>query len=347
MPRVTSLNGGIIGADNTPSPTKKITTFTSNGCFNRTVPTAQVVVVAGGGGGSYGGGGAGGVYVTGTCHPLPCSAVPVTVGAGGSESTDNGCLGGHGNNSVFATASSPITAKKGMGGGGQVGEGGAVSCLHDPGHAFGSGSGSGLAPDYNGGRGSHPGSYGGCSPIYQGSPGGRVGNRSGGGGGACDIGQGMGNPGTEGGSNGGMGRDLTPIGVPTCLGDCGFFGGGGQAGSQGDPSNPGAIMRAFPDKSSFLGKKQRGGGGAGIQGNPTILTVCCYKSSTNVAGTANTGGGGGGARYPGSAPFPVDKKGGAGGSGVVIVLECVAGSSAKSGIYSMAEQYVHAKRSSW
>ena len=72
MPRVTSLNGGIIGADNTPSPTKKITTFTSNGCFNRTVPTAQVVVVAGGGGGSYGGGGAGGVYVTGTDHPLPC-----------------------------------------------------------------------------------------------------------------------------------------------------------------------------------------------------------------------------------------------------------------------------------
>ena len=56
MPRVTSLNGGIIGADNTPSPSKKITTFTSNGCFNRTVPTAQVVVVAGGGGGSYGAG---------------------------------------------------------------------------------------------------------------------------------------------------------------------------------------------------------------------------------------------------------------------------------------------------
>ena len=342
-----SLNGGIIGADNTPSPTKKITTFTSNGCFNRTVPTAQVVVVAGGGGGSYGGGGAGGVYDTGTCHPLPCSAVPVTVGAGGAAATGNGPLGGHGNNSVFATASSPITAKKGMGGGGQVGCGGAVTCLHDPGHAYGSGSGSGLAPDYNGGRGSHPGSYGGCDPVYQGSPGGRVGNRSGGGGGACNIGQGMGNPGTEGGSNGGMGRDLTPIGVPTCLGDCGFFGGGGQAGSQGSPDNIGAVMRAFPDKSSFLGKKQRGGGGTGIQGDPTILTVSCYKSSTNTDATANTGGGGGGGRYPGSAPFPVDKKGGAGGSGVVIVLECVGGSSAKSGIYKMSEQYVHAKRSSW
>ena len=281
-----SLNGGIIGADNTPSPTKKITTFTSNGCFNRTAPTAQVVVVAGGGGGSYGGGGAGGVYVTGTDHPLPCSAVPVTVGAGGSGAADNGCLGGHGNNSVFATASNPITAKKGMGGGGQVGQGGAVTCLHNPGHAFGSGGGSGLGPDYCGGRGSHPGSFGGCDPVYQGSPGGRVGNRSGGGGGACNIGQGHGNPGTEGGSNGGMGRDLTPIGVPTCLGDCGFF----------------------------------GGGGAGIQGDPTILTVCCYKSSTNVAGTANTGGGGGGAKYPGSAPFPVDKKGGAGGSDVVLSM---------------------------
>ena len=347
MPRVTSLNGGIIGADNTPSPTKKITTFTSNGCFNRTVPTAQVVVVAGGGGGSYGGGGAGGIVVTCTDHPLPGSAVPVTVGAGGTRAPDNGCLGGEGGNSVFATSSDPITAKKGMGGGGQVGEGGAVGSLHDPGHAFGSGGGSGLSPDTEGGRGSHPGSYGGCGPIYQGSPGGRVGNRAGGGGGACNLGQGMGNPGTEGGSNGGMGRDLTPIGIPTCLGDCGFFGGGGQAASSADGSNPGARFTPLTDKSNFIGKRQRGGGGAGIIGDPCILTVCGYKSSTNKAGVANTGGGGGGARYPGSSPFPEDKSGGNGGSGIVIVLECVAGSSAKSGIYSMAEQYVHAKRSSW
>ena len=342
-----SLNGGIIGADNTPSPTKKITTFTSNGCFNRTATTAQVVVVAGGGGGAAGAGGAGGVYVTGTDHPLPSDAVPVTVGAGGAAAAANGPLGAHGNNSVFASASDPVTAKKGMGGGGQVGCSGGVSCLHDPGHAFGSGSGSGHAPDYNGGRGSHPGSYGGCDPVYQGSPGGRVGNRSGGGGGACNAGQGMGNPGTEGGSNGGLGRDLTPIGVPTCLGDCGFVGGGGQAGSQGHPSNPSAVMRALPDLSSFLGKRQKGGGGAGIQGDPCILTVCGYKSSTKSAGVANTGGGGGGARYPGCAPYPADKKGGAGGSGVVIVLECVGGAAAKSGIYKMSEQYVHAKRSSW
>ena len=105
-----SLNGGIIGADNTPSPTKKITTFTSNGCFNRTATTAQVVVVAGGGGGSAGAGGAGGVYVTGTDHPLPSDAVPVTVGAGGAAAAANGPLGAHGNNSVFGSASDPVTA---------------------------------------------------------------------------------------------------------------------------------------------------------------------------------------------------------------------------------------------
>ena len=71
MPRVTSLNGGIIGADNTPSPSKKITTFTSNGCFNRTETTAQVVVVAGGGGGGPGAGGGGGKgadYFPGECN---------------------------------------------------------------------------------------------------------------------------------------------------------------------------------------------------------------------------------------------------------------------------------------
>ena len=236
-----------------------------------------------------------------------------------------------------------------MGGGGQVGCGGAVTCLHDPGHAFGSGAGSGHAPDYCGGRGSHPGSFGGCDPVYQGSPGGRVGNRSGGGGGACNLGQGHGNPGTEGGSNGGLGRDLTPIGVPTCLGDCGFFGGGGQAGAQGHPSNPLSIMRALADKSSYLGKRTPGGGGTGQMGDHAvgIITVACHTGTINKAGSAHTGSGGGGGRYPGSAPFPAAFSGGNGGSGAVIVVECVAGTKAKSGIYSMGAQYVHATRSAW
>ena len=37
----------------------------------------------------------------------------------------------------------------------------------------------------------------------------------------------------------------------------------------------------------------------------------------------------------------------AGGSGTVIVIECVAGSSANSGIYNMKEQYVCVKSSRW
>ena len=44
-----STNGGIIGACNTPTDSKKVTSFTSSGCFNRTMPTgtAMVVVVLG------------------------------------------------------------------------------------------------------------------------------------------------------------------------------------------------------------------------------------------------------------------------------------------------------------
>ena len=81
----------------------------------------------------------------------------------------------------------------------------------------------------------------------------------------------------------------------------------------------------------------------GFQAYAEVLVV----AGGGGGGGSHSGGGGGGARYPGSSPFPEDKTGGNGGSGIVIVLECVAGSSAKSGIYSMAEQYVHAKRSSW
>ena len=41
-------NGGIIGASNVPtaaSPAAKVTTITSNGCFNRAVASATVIVV--------------------------------------------------------------------------------------------------------------------------------------------------------------------------------------------------------------------------------------------------------------------------------------------------------------
>lgn len=338
-----SINGGIIGACNTPANSKQVTSFTSSGCFNRTMPTGTAIVVAGGGGGSFGGAGAGGVLVV-ECHPFPSDAVPVTVGAGGASTTANSCCkGANGANSVFGSAT-PLTALGGMGGGGQN-SGGPVAGIC--GGVNGSGGGSGGCNPAEGGRGTHPGSIGGCSPTYQGSPGGRAGPRASGGGGACNKGQGMGGGGICGTGNGGQGRDLTPFGVPTCLGDCGFFGGGGQAAAQGHPSNPLSVMRALADKSSYLGKRTPGGGGSGQQGDPSIITVSCHTGTVLKAGAANTGGGGGGARYPGSAPFPAAFSGGNGGSGMVIVIECVAGTKAKSGIYNMGAQYVHATRSAW
>jgi hypothetical protein len=159
----------------------------------------------------------------------------------------------------------------------------------------------------------------------------------------------MGGGGLCGDGNGGQGRDLTPLGVPTCLGDCGFFGGGGQAGAQGHPSNPLSIMRALADKSSYLGKRTPGGGGTGQMGDGPVSQICIsgHTGTVNKAGLANTGSGGGGGRYPGSAPFPAAFSGGNGGSGVVIAIECVAGTKGKSGIYSMGAQYVHVTRSAW
>ena len=45
MPQNSSLfNGGIIGKDNTPSASDKVTTITSNGCFNRTTATATATL---------------------------------------------------------------------------------------------------------------------------------------------------------------------------------------------------------------------------------------------------------------------------------------------------------------
>ena len=120
MPQNSSLfNGGIIGKDNTPSASDKVTTITSNGCFNRTTATATVIVVAGGGSGGQGGGGAGGVLIT-ECHPLPASSVPVTIGAGGAARASSAPYanpGTSGSNSVFGS-STPLTARGGAGGGG-------------------------------------------------------------------------------------------------------------------------------------------------------------------------------------------------------------------------------------
>ena len=151
---ITGAYGGIIGADNVHSPSKKVTQVNSSGCFNRTMPTATVVVVAGGGGGSQGAGGAGGVLVV-ACHPLPASAVPVTIGAGGGDQPAQGPIGNHGTDTTFGSAT-PLTAQGGMG------AGGANSNPVAPiaGGTHGSGGGSGSSGGSGGSRGYYIGNRG-------------------------------------------------------------------------------------------------------------------------------------------------------------------------------------------
>ena len=336
-----SANGGIIGADNTPSPSKKITTFTSNGCFNRTATTATVIVVAGGGGAARGGGGAGGVLVT-ECHPLPSDAVPVTVGAGGARYAGD-CTSSNatnGSNSVFGS-DTPLTATGGGFGG--------FTPTASP------------TAQRRGGDGGSGGGGGGCNPADdgdgtagQGFDGGAGTGSSarGGGGGAVEQGGAGGNQ----SGFGGRGLDLTPYGVPTCIGECGFVGGGGAGNGDNHPSNPyqspgqpgprsphgGAPEAAHKS----VGEGGLGGGGMAAIGYPP---PCQQPHGVATNGLANTGGGGGGAENPGSAPFPNCSVANAknGGSGIVIVIECVAGSSANSGVYGLQAQYRDTTRSSW
>ena len=340
---ITGAYGGIIGADNVPSPAKKVTQVNSSGCFNRTATTATVVVVAGGGAGSIGGGGAGGVLVV-ACHPLPASSVPVTIGGGAGAQPSASTIGNHGTDSTFGSAT-PLTAQGGMGGGAL--NPAPVSPI--AGGTHGSGGGAGGCNPAQGGKGKHPGPYGGCSPTYEGSPGGSsASSATGGGGGACNLtyGLGRGGPGAGEQGRGGQGRDLTPLGVPTCMGDSGWFGGGGAGYDDAHPSNPHSLGLPITDAATHVGKKARGGGGRGQVGVPTIQCVSCVPLGTS-AGSTNTGGGGGGGGYPGAAPFPAVFEGCAGGSGTVIVIEDVPGSSANDGIYSLKEHYISVKSSRW
>ena len=67
----------------------------------------------GGGGGGTGGGGGGGVVVV-SCHPLPTSNVPVTIGGGAALNNSFRC---NGSDTVFGSTT-PITVKGGGGVGG-------------------------------------------------------------------------------------------------------------------------------------------------------------------------------------------------------------------------------------
>lgn len=287
----------------TPSPERN---FTITGGSDR---ECDVIVCGGGGGGSggwgsggYGGGGGGGGGVTMNRVTL-VSGTPytVTIGAAGAAGPTSG-NGGAGGDSTFGPGSPfPFLSK---GGGAGLGNN-----TTGPDGAGGSG----------GGGGSNPSGPGPSGPLLEGtvpSGGVRLGTEGGrgtgpsdpylggGGGGATGSGGygGTGNqwplyPRTSTGGRGiGRGRGLYTL--PTNFAAAGDFAGGGAGAGWSDtgPGNNPTQVAAFE------------GGGTARFGAPLVLAG---------AGTANSGGGGGGGSAPGD---PADaQKGGAGGSGFVLV----------------------------
>jgi len=268
-------NGGIIGPVQNPVQGYQSGTVTSitasTPAFNRsptnTAGLANVLVVAGGGGGGSGfgggagaggGGGAGGFRLI-QCHPIPASGVPVTIGSGGAAGSPP-ARAGNGTDSIFGTASSPITS---TGGGG----GASGSTLAPTGAAGGSGGGGTSA---GGGAGNTP-------PVSppQGFPGGSGVNLAGahsGGGGASGAGTGSNfDPAGPGGAGSPVtsifGAAPQPFYGPTS----GVYAGGGGGGCNTGTTSTGGA----------------GGGGAGSSTAP----------GTGTAGLTNTGGGGGGGGY--------------------------------------------------
>ena len=283
----------------------KIHTFTSPGTFcvsnaGNAVGNNKVsyLVVAGGGGGGAGqgaGGGAGG-FREGkapngcyTASPLaltggltvPASAIPITVGGGGSAGSSPPFATGPGGAGSLSTFSSITSAGGGLGAsncsssniaGGNGGSGGGGSS---------GGPGSGAAPAGNGNTPSvvpPQGNNGGQGYHYAGLY--QVG---GGGGGAGAVGATSPTGPSGVGGNGGNGVTTSINNTPTA------YAGGGGGGAHATPSTT------------------AGTGGTGGGGNGQLKTSTAAQS-----GTTNTGGGGGGG---GCSPTT----GAAGGSGIVII----------------------------
>jgi len=304
----------------------KVHTFTGPGTFTVTCAgnaagssTVDYLVVAGGGGGAGdvgAGGGAGGFRLSNSvgCIPAPTmsplanptglpvsvTGYPITVGAGAAISP--ALKGNNGSNSIFSTITST-----GGGGGARRGSG----CCAGTGGSGGGGAGESIdAPQAqkNGAAGNTP-------PVSppQGNAGGDGDNQpvsprgSGGGGGAGEAGTPATNsPVANAAGDGGDGSFVSPImagsnGTTGPVSDVRYFAGGGGGGTEGAPPVGG---------DGTLGRG--GAGGGGQSPSPTS------GSGPGFAGTTNTGGGGSGASRQ-ACGGPMERLGGAGGSGIVII----------------------------
>jgi hypothetical protein len=255
--------GGVVSSDGT----YYYHMFPFSGTFTPTESiTADVLVIAGGGGGGVhhgGGGGAGGLRSTVTATggggslesplSLTAQAYTVTVGAGGTGSTNNSVRGTAGANSVFST----ITSTGGGGGGSRNTE--------QNGGAGGSGGGGG----YTGAGGART-----ASPV-QGFNGGGDTAPNGAGGGGGGAGAAGASTTSAQGAAGGNGVQITAFANATQTGvNNGYYGGGGSGGWQ-TPSGGSA------------GAAGLGGGGVGSGTDESTATA------NGISNTGGGGGGGG------------------------------------------------------
>ena len=273
-----SATGGTI----TTSGNCKIHTFTGPGTFCVSVAAAcaannvvSYVVVAGGGAGGIcrsGGGGAGGYrevkspatpYTASPLDGYPSSpnrvtvsatSFPITVGGGGTGSTQSPVLSTSGSNSVFSTITSA---------GGGFGRNDNPASLPPSGPAGNGGSGGGGANSQGGGSGNTP-------PVSppQGNNGGpsASGSGGGGGGGAGAVGGSMSPPSHGGDGGAGVASEISGSSVTRAGGGGGgssASGGSGGSGGGGDGATASSGTCAGDDGTANTGG---GGGGTGEPG---------------------------------------------------------------------------------
>ena len=282
----------------TISNTRYVKITSGNSC-TWTVPSGvtaiDYVIVgggSGGGGGGYnlggGGGGASGVVLTSTGYSVTAgNTLTIKVGTGGSaglSDTSTPTSGGAGDSTTLTYLGSTITA----GGGGGGGRASVASTQSDL-----SGDG-GSNANYSGGISVWDGGGGGAGAAGNGSDGQDIGGQGG-----------TGGPGGTGATS----ALINDIAAATSSGQLNgsnyYFGGGGGAGST--PAGNGN-----PPTGSNTGVGAAGGLGGG--GNGGFST----SGASATDGLANSGSGGGGGGWKSDATV-VQRNGGAGAAGIVLI----------------------------
>ena len=262
-----------------------------------------LIVGGGGGGGRFGGGGGGGGVLLGVNLKLNAgNLVSIKVGDGGNGATgiDNGLNGINGNDSSITINSTEHIAKGGGGGGTRNSSPYAGKNGNDGGSGGGGStgdSGQGLGGVSNKNNYANFQSFGNNGGNGKPNTSGNIGWASGGGGGAGSNGSDF--TLTNGGGNGGLGKEFIAF-FGASVGHCGYFAGGGGGNTYYNAGNRGC-----------------GNGGLGLYGgggNGAFDGTIAYFADN---GLPNTGGGGGGGNYSSYTNF--SSSGGKGGSGFVII----------------------------